>query len=98
MRKRAEILSIQKAVDTCLVDTFGNDFESLKNQLAFLPLHSSKTVSEKRLKIGLKKLIIKAIKRQKASRRIDFEEGSFFYHLRLCLLCTDWRNLSLYLL
>ena len=27
--------------------TFGNDFESLKNQLAFLPLQSSKTVSEK---------------------------------------------------
>jgi len=27
--------------------TFGNDFESLKNKLAFLPLQSSKTVSEK---------------------------------------------------
>ena len=38
MRKRAEILSIRKVVDTCLVDTFGNDIESLKNQLAFLPL------------------------------------------------------------
>jgi len=47
MRKRAEILSIQKAAATCLVDTFGNDFESLKNKLAFLPLQSSKTVSEK---------------------------------------------------
>ncbi|KAF1307729.1 hypothetical protein I925_00910 [Streptococcus sanguinis OH0843] len=58
MRKRTEILSIQKAEDTCLVDTFGNDFESLKNQLAF-PLYSLlETISEKRLKIGLKKLII----------------------------------------
>ena len=62
MRKRAEILSIRKAVGTCLVDTFGNDIESLKNQLAFLLYSLSKTVSEKRLKIGLKKLIIKAIK------------------------------------
>ena len=34
------MLSIQKAVDTCLVDTFGNDFEGLKNQLTFLPLQS----------------------------------------------------------
>ncbi|EGJ36585.1 hypothetical protein HMPREF9389_2154 [Streptococcus sanguinis SK355] len=47
MRKRAEILSIQKAADTCLVDTFGNDIESLKNQLAFLLYSLSKTVSEK---------------------------------------------------
>ncbi|RKW12038.1 MAG: hypothetical protein D8B54_10895 [Catonella sp.] len=38
MRKRTEILSIRKVVDTCLVDTYGNGFESLKNQLAFLPL------------------------------------------------------------
>ena len=30
-----------------LVDTFGNDFESLKNKLAILSLQSSKTVSEK---------------------------------------------------
>ncbi len=36
------MLSIQKAPATSLVDTFGNDFESLKNQLAFLPLQSFK--------------------------------------------------------
>jgi len=47
MKKKAEILSIQKAAATCLVDTFGNDFESLKKQLAILSLQSSKTASEK---------------------------------------------------
>ena len=36
------MLSIQKAAAPCLVDTFGNDIESLKNQLAFLPLQSFK--------------------------------------------------------
>ena len=46
MKKKAEMLSIQKAAAPCLVDTFGNDIESLKNKLAFLPLQSSKTVSE----------------------------------------------------
>ncbi|EGF16020.1 hypothetical protein HMPREF9386_0190 [Streptococcus sanguinis SK330] len=44
MRKSAEILSIRKAVDTCLVDTFGNDFESLKNKLAILPLQDISTM------------------------------------------------------